>query len=78
MTTLLISDFKAKCIEILNGVHDSGESVVVTRRGKPLAKIVPLVEPRATRRKLGSLAGAAVAHGDIVHGTREGDWESVR
>ncbi len=78
MTTLLISDFKARCIEILNGVHDTGEPVVVTRRGKALAKIVPLVEPKATQRKLGTLAGAATAHGDIVHGTSESDWESAR
>ena len=78
MTTLLISDFKAKCIEILNAVHDGGEPVVVTRRGKPLAKIVPLLAPKAIPRKLGSMVGEATECGDIVHGGFEGDWEGLR
>lgn len=78
MKTFLISDFKAKCIEILNAVHDTGQPVVVTRRGQPLAKIVPLVDPTAIPRKLGTLAGEATEHGDIVHGGFEGDWESLR
>lgn len=76
MTTLLISDFKAKCIEVLNAVHDSGEAVVVTRRGKPLAKIVPLADPQVAPRKLGGLAGEAVERGDITQGFAS-DWESV-
>ena len=78
MTTLLISEFKAKCIEILNAVHDSGEPVMVTRRGKPLAKIVPLLAPKARPRMLGSRTVEATECGDIVHGGFEGDWESVR
>ena len=78
MTTFLISDFKAKCIEILNAVHDTGQPVVVTRRGQALAKIVPLVDPTAIPRQLGTLAGEATEHGDIVHGGFEGHWESLR
>lgn len=77
MTTLLISDFKAKCIEVLNAVHDKGESVVVTRRGEPLAKIVPLEEPQSTLRRLGGLAGEAVERGDLINTDFAGDWESL-
>jgi prevent-host-death family protein len=77
MTTLLISTFKAKCIEVINAVHDGGESVVVTRRGKPLAKIVPMTELRAKRRKLGASPGELTIRGDIVHGDLSGDWESL-
>lgn len=47
MTSRLSSTFKAKCVEVINGVHDGGKPVVITRRGKPLAKIVPRTEPQA-------------------------------
>jgi prevent-host-death family protein len=77
MTTLLISDFKAKCIEVLNAVHDKGETVIVTRRGEPLAKIVPLQEPTSVPRRLGSLAGEASEQGDIVHTDFSQDWENA-
>jgi len=59
MTTLLIANFKAKCIELINIVQDTGDTVVITRRGKPLAKIVLLAEPRSAPRRMGVLAGEA-------------------
>ncbi len=78
MNSLLISEFKARCIEILNAVHDSGEPMIVTRRGKPLAKIVPLSEPAGKKpRRLGALAGEAKVRGDIVHGGFARDWEAL-
>jgi prevent-host-death family protein len=76
MTTLLISDFKARCLAIIEKVHSDGESVLVTRRGKPLVRVMPATERPAGSRKLGALAGEAVANGDIVHTSFEHEWES--
>jgi prevent-host-death family protein len=42
MTTVGIFEAKAKLSEICEAVARSGESVVVTRRGKPLVRIVPV------------------------------------
>lgn len=78
MTTLLISEFKAKCIEVLNSVHDTGQPIIVTRRGKPLAKIAPIADASPGTRQLGALAGEAVERGDIVHHASADDWESLR
>ncbi len=78
MTTLLISDFKARCIEVLNTVHDGGEPVVVTRRGKPLARIVPVTQKTLGKRQLGAMSGEATATRDIVHAHFTKDWESAR
>lgn len=36
-----ISEFKAKCLKLLAEVADTGEEIVVTKRGKALARIVP-------------------------------------
>ena len=78
MTTLLISKFKAKCVEVLNAVHDHGDSVVITRRGKPLARIVPLAPPEDEGRKLCATPGEMTIHGDIVHADFSEDWEALR
>ena len=76
MTTLLISDFKAKCLAVLDRVHTGGETVLITRRGKPLARIVPAGGVAGAQRRLGDLAGEASSKGDLVHTGFEADWEA--
>lgn len=46
------SEFKAKCLAVLDEVRDSGREVTVTKRGKPVAKVVPVEGPET-----GSLRG---------------------
>jgi len=41
MKTLAITDFKAHALQVLGQVAKTRESVVVTKRGKPLAEVVP-------------------------------------
>ena len=78
MTTLLVSDFKARCFAILDRVHSAGETVLVTRRGKPLVRVVPATERPACPRKLGALTGEASAKGNIVHAGFANEWESLK
>ena len=47
MKTVIISEFKAKCIAILREAQRTREPVVVTRRGKPLARIEPIYRGRS-------------------------------
>ena len=42
MQTMLVSEFKAKAIATLKRVRQTGEPVLVTLRGKPLAEVVPV------------------------------------
>ncbi len=76
MKTVIISEFKAKCISILKEAQRTREPVVVTRRGKPLARIEPILED-APRRKLGALRGRMQIRGDIVRTDSERDWEML-
>ncbi len=39
--TVKVSEFKAKCLKLLAEVADTGEELVVTKRGKALARVVP-------------------------------------
>lgn len=42
MKKMRASDFKARCLAIIDDVQSTGEHVVVTKRGKPVAKMVPV------------------------------------
>ncbi len=35
------SEFKAKCLKFMDEVADSGEEIVITKNGKPVAKLTP-------------------------------------
>lgn len=77
MKTMLISEFKAKCIGVLKEVQRTGEPVVVTLRGKPMARVEALTADK-DRKRLGSLAGTIETHCDLVRADSSGDWEMVR
>lgn len=61
-STISAARFKAECLGLLDQVARTKRGLTVTKRGKPVAKLVPLEEPR-------SLAGSVVAEHDIVSPT---------
>ena len=73
MKTILISEFKAKCIGLLKEVQKTKKPLVVTLRGKPLARVEPIVQPKK-RVRLGALKGWMEIKGDIIHSNMEKDW----
>jgi len=46
MRTIPAGEFKATCLALLDEVAENGETIVVTKRGKPVARVVPLEPPR--------------------------------
>lgn len=74
MRTIPISEFKAGCIAILRQAQNSGEPLLVTRRGRPIARIEPV--PNAdSQRQLGVFKGRMRLRGDLVHTSSKDDWE---
>jgi prevent-host-death family protein len=65
MQEIAISEFKAKCLALLEEVHKTKQPIRITRHGKPIAEVVPS-SPARKRRKLGSMAGTVKILGDIV------------
>jgi prevent-host-death family protein len=43
--TVPAGEFKAKCLKLLDEVAETGETIVVTKRGKPVARLGPLEPP---------------------------------
>jgi prevent-host-death family protein len=77
MKTMLISDFKARCIRVLKEVERSGEPVVVTLRGRPVARVVAIVEG-APEKRLETLKGAMRIRGNIARQETTSDWEMLK
>ena len=75
-TTLAASEFKAKCLRLLDQVEEEGDTLVITKRGRPVAKVVPVSSPNRSLR--GSWKGRVQIKGDIVHFDASRDWESSR
>jgi prevent-host-death family protein len=42
MRTIKASEFKAKCLKLMDEVAQSGEPLVVTKNGKPIAQLSPI------------------------------------
>jgi prevent-host-death family protein len=75
MKTMVISQFKAKCIAVMKEAQRSHEPVLVTWRGHPLARIEPVYDNPAPRR-FGTLKKRMRIKGDIVHADFADDWET--
>jgi len=57
-------EFKARCLAMMDEVRDRGGQYIITTRGVPVAKLVPV---RTARRPfLGSMKGTVKTLGDIV------------
>jgi prevent-host-death family protein len=74
-----ISEFKAKCLGILEEVRKTRRPIRVTRFGAPVAEVVPPTVEKGKGRRLGSMAGSMKILGDIVGpiGSLD-DWDAWR
>ncbi len=66
--------FKAQCLQLMDQVQQTHEEIVITKHGRPVAKLVP-VEAAAERSLLGYLQGSVQVVGDIVSPLDE-SWEA--
>jgi prevent-host-death family protein len=67
MQEVAISEFKAKCLAILERVEKTKEPIRITRHGKPVAEVVPATPPAVDRAALmGSMRDSIQILGDII------------
>lgn len=78
--TLSISKFKATCLAALERVRATGRPLLVTRRGVPIAEVVPPTPPKPKKSGYGSMRGKGEILGDIVGPFPEwwDDFEAAR
>ncbi len=77
--TIAVSKFKATCLALLKKVKQTGQSIVVTRNGEPLARITPPPEPQKPDSWLGSFKESIEIRGDIMSPVLdEEDWSVLK
>ena len=79
MKEVAISEFKAKCLGMLEEVRKTRKPIRVTRFGEPVAEIVPPTPKPRAKSWLGSMAESVKILGDIVGPTGSfDDWDAFR
>jgi prevent-host-death family protein len=77
MKNMAAGEFKARCLTVMEEVSKTREPVVITKRGRPVAKLVPADQEGS--KLLGRLEGIVRIVGDIESPIEPGDaWDSSR
>ena len=66
-------EFKAKCLKLMDDVAATGEELIITKHGKPVARLVPAMAER--RSLLGCTKGSIKILGDIIEPALDPSWE---
>jgi prevent-host-death family protein len=79
MDTISISKFKATCLAAIERVGKTGRPLLVTKRGVPVAQVVPPPRPlMGPGSAFGCMAEGTAEGGDVVEPLPSEDWEAVR
>ena len=71
--TIKASEFRAKCLALMDEVADTGEEIVITKRGVPVARLAPYRKSPASL--YGKYKGLIKIHGDLDESVMDDDWE---
>jgi prevent-host-death family protein len=67
------ADFKANCLRLMDEVARERRPIIITKRGKPVAKLVP-VEELEPVDLFGRMAGTIKICGDIISPIEDAGW----
>ena len=75
MDEINISEFKARCLALLEAVERTGKGLTILKRGRPIAIVLPPSRPAYPQL---SLFGTVETMGDIISPVLpESDWECL-
>lgn len=79
MEEIAISEFKAKCLALLEQVRRTRKPIRITRHGTPVAEVVPASSVQDRSAWIGSMKDSIKILGDIVSpANEESEWEALR
>ena len=74
MESLSVSEFKATCLAVLEDIRKQKKRVIITKRGKPIAEVIPF----ETDHEDIPLKDTVTFIGDIISPVAEDDWEALK
>ncbi len=75
MKTIAAGEFKAKCLSLLDEVNRAHETIVVTKHGIPVARMVPVSREKDGQK--GTLRGSVLSEKDLLRPIDD-TWEADR
>lgn len=75
--TITVTEFRAKCLTLLDEVHERGLTITITKRGVPIAQLSPPPKPKKSTLR-DSFAGRGKIIGDIVNFETTHLWEVLK
>ncbi len=72
--TVPAGEFKAKCLKLIDEVAEKRKPLVITKRGKPVAELIPIP---AQGDLVGSMRGSVLWEGDIISPI-DVEWEAMK
>jgi prevent-host-death family protein len=76
--TIAISEFKATCLAVLERVRRTGTSIIVTKRGEPVAEINPPSAASTGQAWIGSMRGSATLADDLIApASAASEWDAL-
>jgi prevent-host-death family protein len=74
MEFLSVSEFKATCLAVLEDISQQKKRVIITKRGKPIAEVIPFENNHEDI----ALKDTVTFIGDIISPVAEDDWEALK
>jgi len=73
------AEFKKNCLRIISDIEKGGEAVTVTKRGRPVAELKPIVGSSRAKALFGSLKGSVTFGPDFdpSESCCDPGWEEV-
>lgn len=79
MKTMPAGEFKTNCLSVMDEVEARRETVVITKHGHPVAKLVPIDEDAARDDIFGFFSGKGSITGDVVSPALSGrEWGNLK
>ena len=70
------TEFKAKCLALLDEVEEQAGTITITKRGRPVAVLGP-TKKKSWKSPQGTWAGKVRIEGDIVNADTSSQWDVV-
>ena len=76
MLQVSASDFKTHCLHYMDVANKKHETVVITKHGKPVAKLIPYDEE--VPELFGRMNGTVTINGDIISPLDDIEWDALK
>ncbi len=79
MNTISVSQFKSSCLKLFNEIATSHKPLTITKRGKPIADVVPYNSTKSSKKGFGCMKGTVAYSKDIISPVcDENDWNVLK